>query len=193
LNRVVDDSKRRITIPDLELLQRCCDLCRAKTIVEIGSADGGSSIVLGLKAQERQGHLTCIEPKPKGCMKNNMARYGLDDCYTIIAKASPWVPLDLLPKQIDLLFIDGCHELRWVLADYHYFEPLVREGGIIIFHDTSGNCAEDKRRPEYKSPGYTGLVARAIQIVMETDRDKLITVDRSDAPQGGAIAFKKIK
>ena len=36
---------------------------------------------------------------------------------------------------IDVLFIDGSHELDSVKKDIEALEPLVREGGIIMFHD----------------------------------------------------------
>lgn len=193
LGKVVAAGNNRIAVEDLELLGRCCDYCRAKDIIEIGSADGGSSILLGTKAKELAGHLYCIEMKTKQRMVDNMTAYGLKGFYTLIAKASPWIPLDLLPDQADLLFIDGCHDIRWAIVDYHYFEPLVRPGGIIVFHDTSGNCAEDRRQPGYNRPGYIGLVRRTISIIMQTDWEKLKLVDKSTAHLGGAMAFEKIK
>jgi len=189
LGKVAFDGNNRIAVEDLELLERCCDLCEAKQIIEIGSADGGSSVVLGAKAKERAGHLFCIEMKTRQRMVDNMTRHGLEEFYTLLAKASPWVPLDILPASIDLLFIDGRHDTRWALVDYHYFEPLVRPGGIIVFHDTSGNCAEDRKQPNYNKPGYVPLVQRAIDIILTTD--KLEEIDRSTAKMGGATAFRK--
>ena len=35
----------------------------------------------------------------------------------------------------DLLFIDGDHEHAGVALDYERFSPLVRAGGLIVFHD----------------------------------------------------------
>jgi hypothetical protein len=37
--------------------------------------------------------------------------------------------------EIDLLFIDGDHTYEGVKKDYEMYSPLVKEGGIIIFHD----------------------------------------------------------
>jgi len=36
---------------------------------------------------------------------------------------------------IDLLFIDGDHSYEGVVADYDLYRPLVRPGGLIVFHD----------------------------------------------------------
>jgi cephalosporin hydroxylase len=41
-------------------------------------------------------------------------------------------------KQVDMLFIDGSHKYTFVEADFNHYEPLVRSGGIIAFHDTIG-------------------------------------------------------
>jgi len=187
-NQLIKDSNGRIAVEDLQVLERAADHCQAKTILEIGSADGGSSVVLGLKAKERGGHLYCIEPRPKQRMVDNMARYRLADSYTLIAKASPWVPFESVPP-IDLLFIDGRHDLRWCLVDYHYWQLKVRIGGVIVFHDTGGHCQEDRRQSGYSQPGYKPLVQRAIDIILTTD--PLRMVDSSQAPNGGAIAFEK--
>ncbi|GAH62020.1 unnamed protein product, partial [marine sediment metagenome] len=141
------------------------------------------------KAAERAGHLFCIEPKPKQRMKDNMLKYGVDENYTLIPEASPWMLFKRIPDNLDLLFIDGRHDIRWCLCDYHYWVPKIRKGGVIVFHDYSGGCAEDKRHPDYGKPGYVGLVARAVSIILETDNLK--EIGRSEAPRGGAIAFEK--
>ncbi|MDZ7696335.1 MAG: class I SAM-dependent methyltransferase [Deltaproteobacteria bacterium] len=38
-------------------------------------------------------------------------------------------------RSIDFLFIDGDHRYEGVKADFELYAPLVREGGIIAFHD----------------------------------------------------------
>ena len=38
-------------------------------------------------------------------------------------------------KKLDVLFIDGGHSYRVVKSDYENYSPLVRSGGIIVFHD----------------------------------------------------------
>ena len=187
--QLIKDSNNRIAALDLQLLELACDFCQAKTILEIGSADGGSSVILGLKAKERAGHLYCIEPKPKARMVENMKAYGLGGVYTLIPAFSPWADWKSVPDRLDLLFIDGRHDLRWCLVDYHYWQPKVRVGGVIVFHDTSGHCQEDRRQSGYGQPGYKPLVQRAIDIILTTD--PLRMVDSSQAPNGGAIAFEK--
>lgn len=186
------ETNRRLAVEDMQLLERACAACQAKTILEIGSADGGSSVILGTKAAERQGRLWCIEPVPKGRMVANMAAYGLADHYTLLPHASPWLPAEALariPPELDLLFIDGRHDVRWCLVDYHFWAPRVRAGGVIVFHDTGGQCREDRAQPDFGQPGYVPLVQRALDIILATDA--LVPIDSSDAPDGGAIAYRK--
>ena len=39
--------------------------------------------------------------------------------------------------KVDFLFIDGDHSYKSVLADWLIYSPLVRQGGMIVFHDTN--------------------------------------------------------
>ena len=41
----------------------------------------------------------------------------------------------LLPTGVDLLHIDGDHTLQGCLDDYNNFAPLIREKGVLVFHD----------------------------------------------------------
>lgn len=75
----------------------------------------------------------------------------------------------LRENKIDLLFIDGGHRYDNVMADYSKYVNLVKEGGIVVFHDilySSNECQvkllwEDlKRNYDYVElncgPGSTG-------------------------------------
>ena len=167
-----------LLVTDAELLQKCCDLTGARVALEIGSACGCSSIILGDKIRERAGHLYCIEPEQRSCRKQNIDIFDLADYITMICGKSPWVGLSEVPESLDILFIDGLHKTRWVLVDYHFWEPRARVGGIVIFHDWSG---EGWIRKE---------VRRAIKIILETD--KLKEVGRSKGRDKGAIAYQKL-
>ena len=41
----------------------------------------------------------------------------------------------LQDKQVDILFIDGDHQYEGVKRDFELWSPLVRSGGVIVFHD----------------------------------------------------------
>jgi len=57
-------------------------------------------------------------------------------------------------NQLDYLFIDGDHTYEGVKQDYMMYSPLVRQGGLIVFHDivkhTGSSCQVDKFWHEVK-------------------------------------------
>ena len=44
-------------------------------------------------------------------------------------------------REVDILFIDGDHTLEGVTQDWEMYSPLVREGGIVVFHDIVDHSA----------------------------------------------------
>lgn len=170
---------RRLSQGDARLLLKACEATSATTLVEIGSADGCSSLVLGRWAKNHGAHLTCYEPCPRGKWKENIVDWQLQDTVTLHAVASPWVPESQLVTDIDLLFIDGNHHTRWTLCDYHFWLPHVRQGGIIVFHDWCG------------AGGYKAQIRRAVEIILETDKDKLDFFAENKGSDKGAVAYVK--
>ncbi len=62
-------------------------------------------------------------------------------------------------KKADLLFIDGDHSYAGVKMDFEKFSPLVRDGGLIAFHDIVvhpdfPDCGADRFWNEIKAAGY---------------------------------------
>lgn len=57
-------------------------------------------------------------------------------------------------KMLDYLFIDGDHTYEGVKQDYEMYSPLVRPGGIVVFHDVVAHdnfCQVDKFWNEIKT------------------------------------------
>jgi predicted O-methyltransferase YrrM len=40
------------------------------------------------------------------------------------------------PKTVDLAIIDACHDLEYVISDFLKLMPFMREGGMVLLHDT---------------------------------------------------------
>ena len=174
-------TRGRMPPQDQQLLEKTATEIEAKTILEIGSAAGGSSVILGSVAKNFNGHLYCIDPRPEGGWQLNIDYYGLTNYVTMFRVPSPWVNMKKIKFPIDFLFIDGNHRTRWLLVDYHFFFPFVRVGGRIAFHDICGknNC-------------YANWVRRGIDIIMEDDSDKLKEVGRVESKKGGVLVLEKI-
>ena len=140
------------TIPDLSLMEGrksgmsghllfLCNLAReirARNIVEIGLGGGNSSMAFLLALRETRGRLTSIDIGP--CAEARQYIDGLRDNVDWKFLQAPSdeavVPLREADS-IDILLIDGFHSYGQCRRDYFNYAPLVREGGYILFHDSS--------------------------------------------------------
>lgn len=154
---ILTNCSGRLTLKDAKLLYNTARFVQPKNMLEIGCMDGCSTMVLGEVAREFNAHLYCIEPSVTGKWLLNVKNRNIARFITLIWGACPWVSYDLVKKPIDYLFIDGNHRSRWAIVDYHYWEPFVRQGGLIAFHDWSG----------IKQVGM--WIRRAVEIIMEDD------------------------
>ena len=124
------------------------------TIVEIGTAQGGSAFIFS-KATGHKGvkiHSFDIAPSEEAYehLKNTNV--------TIVAKSSKegaltW--MQTVGKPIDLLFIDGSHALQHMFEDFNSWVSFLKPGGRIIFHD-------------YDSVERGGLVHLGVRICLDT-------------------------
>lgn len=119
-------------------------------IVEIGSFQGKSTVVLGSVVQAffpaarvfaidpHEGRVGALDqgiqqvPPTLENFKRNIARAGLDEVVELIKDYSFCVPWE---APIALLFIDGLHDYPNVARDFWKFSPFVVPGGYIAFHD----------------------------------------------------------
>lgn len=121
------------------------------TLVEIGSWKGKSTIWLGSAALKLKNvkvyaidpHVGSIE-KPKEYKKinnystflANIQKAGLKNTVIPIKKTSSLASRDF-NKTIDILFIDGAHDYKYVVKDFLNWHPKIKIGGWIIFHDAT--------------------------------------------------------
>jgi len=123
---------------------------QTRSIVELGSYCGRSTIVLGsvAKAICPEAKVYAIDPHngeigalDKGIrkvtptlekLKLNIARAGMADVVEVIQEYSFRVSWD---KPINLLLIDGLHDYVNVARDFFHFEPWVVDEGYMVFHD----------------------------------------------------------
>lgn len=68
---------------------------------------------------------------------------GRSDSPAVITKVKSIIGID-----VDLLFIDGEHTYGVVKSDYDNYGPLVRPGGLIMFHDTQSTAMSPRSAPQ---------------------------------------------
>ena len=128
---------------------------KPKTVIEIGSFIGYSTICLAQAIEDNQednGMVYAIDnflphinnpnlpidiENPLELAEANVKKAGLEHRIEFIKGFSSEVAQDLLSSidTIDLLMIDGDHTYKGALEDYNNYHSNVRKGGIIIFHD----------------------------------------------------------
>jgi len=141
-----------ISLKPLQVKSEIAELCRIvqeanpKTIVEIGSASGGTLFLFT--------HVTCPEriisvdlpsgtfgggypfwkiPLFKSLAKKNVIELVRADSHRVETLSK--IRILLKDKEVDFLFIDGDHTYQGVKQDFQMYSPLVRKGGIVAFHD----------------------------------------------------------
>ena len=158
---------------ELETLYKTASSIKAKSILEIGAWDGCSTMILGAIAKENNGKLYSIDPILTVDMLKNLDELGLRDSVVNIVESSPWVDMKYMSNSYDYIFIDGNHDTRWVLVDYHYWSKFLRKHGMIAFHDV-----------------YFPSVKRALEIIKETDGKNLKEIFYSEHRKRGMLVWQ---
>jgi len=108
---------------EFALLIKAINKVSPKCVVEIGVLRGGLTSWCVDKIDKVIG----IDYKSKGKNILNGDSHNEDT----LAKLVEWLD----GYEIDVLFIDGDHSYEGVKQDFEMYSPLVREGGLIAFHD----------------------------------------------------------
>jgi Methyltransferase domain len=125
------------------LWERARVLREGATIVEIGSHQGRSTVVLARAAQEVGARVTAIDPFVEGRLFGGPRTRDLFEANTAAAGVSQTVTL--LPEystrarptwadRIDLLYIDGKHDY-WTFSDDLRWSAFLPPDGEILVHD----------------------------------------------------------
>lgn len=104
------------------------------TIVEIGSAEGGTALLMSRATMGKGVKIFTIDISPSPNINKNLE--GTDVISIIDSSvncANRWSEISGNP--IDLLYIDGGHTLSDIYHDFNYWAPYVKQGGKIVFHD----------------------------------------------------------
>jgi predicted O-methyltransferase YrrM len=103
-----------------------------KTIVELGTAEGESTVALLTAARQIGGVVHSIDINPCVEAQKTIADSGLSDNWVFRQASDLEVNWN---TEIDHLFIDTSHKYEHTLKELQKFEPHVRSGGVISMHD----------------------------------------------------------
>ncbi|MCZ6836041.1 MAG: class I SAM-dependent methyltransferase [Planctomycetota bacterium] len=110
-------------------------------IIEIGSALGGSALLMALATAEGAEALHSIDPDTatRDVMRFAFEREGQLDRlrqHVMTSEEAARCP-GLLPEQAGLVFIDGLHTYDATLLDFELYADRVRPGGALLIHDVT--------------------------------------------------------
>jgi cephalosporin hydroxylase len=126
-------------------LARAVAALRPRTILEIGTARGGTLLIWASLATERviscdlvhrpaqKPLLEALPPPGSGCRVRLLTGDSHDPAFRARVAA------ELAGVPVDFLFIDGDHSETGVARDFEDYRSLVRPGGIVAFHDIVEN------------------------------------------------------
>jgi len=104
-----------------------------RTIVELGTRGGESTVALLEAARLIGGRVYSVDIDPCLEAKAKVQTYGLQEYWTFIEGDDLKVEWE---KPIDHLFVDTIHTFDRVTKELEKYEPHVKNGGVITIHDT---------------------------------------------------------
>ncbi|MBC5796696.1 class I SAM-dependent methyltransferase [Sphaerospermopsis sp. LEGE 00249] len=125
-----------------------------KIVLEIGLKNAGNSFLF-LHYLDNVEDLICIDIKLNNlgklnCLKKNSQKILFIEGSSQSDFSIKKVVQKLNGRFIDLLFIDGDHSYDGVKNDFYAYQHLVKDGGIIVFHD----IVSDKNESEYEQSSF---------------------------------------
>jgi predicted O-methyltransferase YrrM len=166
---------------------------RDPVVVELGSWQGKSSVLLGAALRKKKNpRLFCVDPfgvdenaaaqkeyyedlirkmriSLEDAFRRNIKRCGLSDI-VVPVKGYSYGVVRLWKEPIDLLFIDASHNYESVHRDFLLWAPFVKIGGVIAMHDVSPNwegpsrvMAEDMQPPQFGDVHQVDSLAWAVK------------------------------
>lgn len=110
---------------------------KAKTVIELGVNTGESTVALLEAVHATDGILTSVDIQELPNVRPMLTSYGLISRWDFhksddISFGLTW-PKD---KKADLIFVDTSHQYAQTKREIEVYEPILRNGGLMVFHDT---------------------------------------------------------
>lgn len=130
-------------------------------ICEIGAAGGGTTFLLA-HAAARDALIISLDLAFTESRKAALERFALSGQRIVCLQEDSHkletvnaVGNCLAGRNLDVLYLDGDHSYQGIRADFEMYSPLVRPGGIVVFHDI---VPDYKTRYGIETSSYVGGV-----------------------------------
>lgn len=123
------------TISDVNVLKHCASLLPPNpVIVNIGACFGTSAMAL-LEARP-DAFIFSVDISPSPYEIENLKKAGLYSLNRVIRVLGASQDIGQhWPYPVDMCYVDGDHSYDGVVQDIRVWRPLVKVGGILLFHD----------------------------------------------------------
>ena len=152
-------------------LQKVAELIAASQparVLEIGMANGTSSVMIADELRKYGGHLTSIDPHQTMPAPFGYESAGVQAVRTILSTHRLIEEYDYLalPRLVEsgerfaCILIDGYHSFDLTLLDLFYADLLLEQGGLLLCHDSSSPAVYKALRWLETNKPYTRLSPR---------------------------------
>lgn len=114
---------------------------KPKAVCEIGAAGCGTTFLL-TQAVASNALLITIDLAFTASRMAALESFALPEQQLVCLQQNSHLPQtlqlvkrQLAGKQLDVLYLDGDHTYEGIKTDFEFYGPLVRPGGLIVFHD----------------------------------------------------------
>jgi predicted O-methyltransferase YrrM len=138
---------------------------RPARVLEIGMANGTSSVVIADELRKYGGHLTSIDPHQKLPTPMGYASAGVQAVQALLPNHRLIEEYDFLAlprlaeadETFDCILVDGFHSFDLTLLDLFYADKLLTVGGLLVCHDSSSPAVYKALRWMETNKPYTRL------------------------------------
>lgn len=102
---------------------------KAKTVIELGTRGGVSTVAWLYGLEKTDGHLWSVDVDPAPELQHPRWTFIQGDDLSVDT-------INRLPEEVDIVFIDTSHEYQQTVAELNVYRWMVRPGGKIVLHDT---------------------------------------------------------
>ncbi|MFL6305029.1 MAG: class I SAM-dependent methyltransferase [Candidatus Sulfotelmatobacter sp.] len=132
---VVQDAKANDISDHLLTMALLVTEFKLKHVVELGTRSGNSTLALLEAVRGTGGRVLSIDVDACDDAKARVRAAGFDDIWTFIQGDDLALDDSVLPKAIDLLFIDTNHLYAQTIAELQKYSSRLLEGSWILLHD----------------------------------------------------------
>ena len=132
-----------MAVSELEVLHELASTDGVTRALEVGMANGTSSVIIGSAIAGRPGaRLVSVDPFQSAHYQNqgvaNVARAGLAAIHELRELPNYLALPDLVREQqlFDFILVDGWHSFDHALLDCFFADLVLRDGGLLLMHDT---------------------------------------------------------